>query len=91
MKRSFLAIAAVVAFAMSGAVFAAKINLNTADAATLADGIDGVGPTIAERIVAWREANGPFESIDQLVEVRGIGEKTLADNRENLSVEASSE
>lgn len=91
MKRSFLALSALAAFAVSGAIFAAEINLNTADAATLADGIDGVGPTIAERIVEWREANGPFESVDQLVEVKGIGEKTLADNRENLSVEASSE
>ena len=92
MKRNLLAtFVALVALVISGVAFAAKVNLNTADAQALADGINGVGPTIAERIVQWREDNGPFESIDQLVEVKGIGDKILDENRENLSVEASSE
>jgi competence protein ComEA len=83
--------AGLVALTLSGMAFAAKIDLNTADVTTLAEGISGVGPKLAERIVEWREQYGPFTSVDQLTEVSGIGEKILSDNQENLSVEASSE
>ncbi len=93
MKRSISVVlaSAVAALAFCGAALAAKVNLNTADAETLAAGIDGVGPKIAERIIEWRDEFGPFENVDQLAEVRGIGEKTVEANRENLTVEASSE
>lgn len=93
MNRKFKAAlsGALMALAFSGAALAAKVNINTASAEELASGISGVGPAIAERIIAWREQNGPFESVDQIVEVSGIGEKTLENNRENLSVEGSSE
>lgn len=64
------------------------VNLNTADAETLARELKGVGPAKAEAIVAWREANGPFSSPDEIVLVRGIGERVLEDNREFLEVEA---
>ncbi|MCL1869167.1 MAG: ComEA family DNA-binding protein [Promicromonosporaceae bacterium] len=53
------------------------VNLNTADAATL-DTLPGVGPAIAARIVAWREQNGAFASVDELDEVAGIGPAMLA-------------
>jgi competence protein ComEA len=58
----------------AGAVPGAKISLSTATAAQL-DGLDGIGPTLAQRIVAWRDAHGGFKSVDQLREVEGIGEK----------------
>ncbi|WP_425571859.1 helix-hairpin-helix domain-containing protein [Nocardioides dubius] len=54
------------------------VNLNTAGLAEL-DDLPGVGPVTAQAIVAWREANGGFRAVDQLLEVDGIGEKTLAD------------
>ena len=82
---------AIFGFALSGMALAAEININTADAQTLAQEINGVGPKIAERIIEWRQTNGPFESVEQLVEVRGIGEATLEKNRENLTIEGSSE
>lgn len=54
------------------------INLNTATLAQL-DDLPGVGPVTAQAIIDWREANGGFRAVDQLLEVDGIGEKTLAD------------
>lgn len=62
------------------------VDLNTADAATLARELKGIGPAKAEAIVAWREANGPFSSPEDIVLVRGIGERVLEDNREFLEV-----
>lgn len=50
----------------------AKVNINQADS-TLLQTLDGVGPATAEAIIAWRQANGKFSSIEQLMEVRGIG------------------
>jgi len=56
---------------------AQKLDINTATAAQLDDLLPGIGPEKARRIVAWRAANGPFQTIDQLLEVSGIGPKTL--------------
>lgn len=54
----------------------ALVNVNTASAAEL-ETLSGIGPALAQRIIAHREAVGPFQSIDDLVEVRGIGPRTL--------------
>lgn len=54
------------------------VNVNTADAATLAESLDGIGPSKASAIVAWREAHGPFKSVDDLGQIKGIGDETLA-------------
>lgn len=56
---------------------AARVNLNTADLAAL-DGLPGVGPVLAQRIIDWRTEHGRFTSVDELGEVSGIGEKLLA-------------
>ena len=56
------------------------VNVNTATAAEL-EALPGVGPVLAGRIVAWREANGPFPSIEILGEVAGIGDALLAQLR----------
>ncbi len=56
----------------------APVNLNTADL-TLLETLPGVGPVTAQAIVTWRESNGGFTAVDQLVDVDGIGEATLAD------------
>ncbi len=55
---------------------AAPVSLSTADAGTL-DGLPGIGPVLAQRIVDWRTAHGRFSSVDELAEVSGIGEKLL--------------
>jgi competence protein ComEA len=67
---------------------AERIDLNTADAAALAAGIEGIGPAKAAAIVAWRDAHGPFKTVDDLLLVRGIGQSTLDRNRERLTAGA---
>lgn len=64
----------------------AKINLNTADAQTLADKLNGVGLKKAQAIVAFREQHGPFKTVEELVNVPGIGEATLTKNRDLMSI-----
>ena len=55
---------------------AGKVNVNTAAAAQLSL-LPRVGPAVAERIIEYREANGGFKSLEDLMLVRGIGEKTF--------------
>lgn len=62
------------------------VNINNADAATLQRELNGVGKVKAEAIVAYREEHGPFASVDELLEVKGIGAATLEKNRDKLSV-----
>jgi competence protein ComEA len=52
------------------------VNVNTATAEQL-QMLPKIGPSLAERIIAFRETNGPFERVSELVAVRGIGEKSL--------------
>lgn len=62
------------------------VNINTADAALL-ETVPGIGPTIASRIIAYREENGPFERVDDLQKVAGIGPATLEQIRPYITVE----
>jgi len=59
----------------------AKISLASATVEQL-DGLDGIGPTLAKRIVEYRDSHGGFRSVEQLREVEGIGEKRFAALRE---------
>lgn len=63
-----------------GAVPGAPVDLNTATVAQL-DALPGVGPVIAARIVTWRQENGRFTTVDDLAEVQGIGDATMANLR----------
>ncbi|MRK02411.1 ComEA family DNA-binding protein [Aeromicrobium sp. S22] len=63
----------------------AKVNLNTATAEQL-DTLPGVGPVTAQAILGWREENGRFSSVDDLLDVKGIGEATLAELRDLVVV-----
>ncbi len=69
--------------AAAGAGPGVKIHLSTATPEQL-DGVDGIGPTLAERIVEYRDAHGGFRSLQELAEVEGIGEKRLSTLREAL-------
>ena len=74
--------ALLVSLALALPAFAATpVNVNKADAATLAKSLDGIGHTKAEAIVAWREAHGPFKKADDLKHVKGIGKATIERNR----------
>jgi competence protein ComEA len=64
-----------------------KVNINTADADTLQKELSGIGKSKAAAIIAYREANGTFTSVDELIEVKGIGKSLLDKNRDKLAVE----
>lgn len=61
------------------------VNINTADVATLAS-LSGIGESKAEAIVAYREANGPFASVESLAQVKGIGARTVEKNSSRLAI-----
>ena len=63
------------------------VNINSADAETLAQNLVGVGLSRAQEIVRYRDAYGPFYSVEDLLEVRGIGRSTLEKNRERITLE----
>ena len=68
-------------------VFAIEpVDINSADAQALAEAIKGVGLSRATAIVTYRDKHGAFESVDDLTLVRGIGAKTIDENRDALSV-----
>lgn len=66
------------------AAIAGPVDVNSADEQTLARELTGVGPAKARAIVEYREANGPFSSPEELLNVQGIGTRTLEDIRDDL-------
>lgn len=70
----------------SPAMAADKVDINTADAATLDETLANVGPTKAAAIIDYREAHGDFQSAEQLALVKGIGLKTIEKNRDRIEV-----
>jgi len=69
----------------SGGQARGKININTATAAEL-ETLPGIGPVLGQRIIDYREANGPFAAIEDIKSVRGIGEVTFEEIRESIFV-----
>jgi len=63
-----------------------KVNINTASVEEL-DALPGIGPTIAQRIVDYRTENGPFRSIEDLMQVKGIGAATFADLKDRVTIQ----
>jgi len=64
----------------------AKVNLNAADAETLRRDLFGIGAAKAKAIIAYRESNGPFTAVEELLEVKGVGRALLEKNRDRLSI-----
>ncbi|MDD1608649.1 MAG: helix-hairpin-helix domain-containing protein [Methylococcaceae bacterium] len=64
--------------------FAAPVNINTADAKTIADSLSGIGLKKAQAIIDYRTKNGNFKSIDDLSQVSGIGTKTIEKNKTDI-------
>jgi len=67
---------------------ATPVNINVADAHTLAVSLNGIGSSKAQAIVDFRTANGEFNSVSDLTMVKGIGERTILRNRDDLAVNA---
>ncbi|MDD3894931.1 MAG: helix-hairpin-helix domain-containing protein, partial [Syntrophomonadaceae bacterium] len=63
-----------------------KVNINKATAEELASNLNGIGPTLAQRIIDYRESNGAFKNIEEIKNVSGIGDKRYADIKEMIVV-----
>lgn len=64
-----------------------QVNINEADAATIADILVGIGVSRAAAIVEYREQHGDFTSLEQLIEVKGVGEATVFNNKDRIRFE----
>ena len=87
MRNAIASFIIALALGIAGAAFAGPVNINTADAPTLAKELDGVGLAKAKAIVEYREKNGLFRSADDLKKVIGIGPATVERNRARIVVD----
>lgn len=86
MKKSLLA-ALLLLSMLSGTVVAMDpVNVNTATAVELTK-LTNIGPAKAEAIIAYREAHGPFRSLQELTRVTGVGERTVEINLERITLD----
>ncbi|MEX0734315.1 MAG: helix-hairpin-helix domain-containing protein [Steroidobacteraceae bacterium] len=83
-----LGAALVAAILLAPNAIAGPVDVNTADAKTLARELHGIGMAKAEAIVSYRQKNGPFKSADDLAKVKGLGKKLIEQNKANLKFEA---
>jgi competence protein ComEA len=79
----------LVASLMPLMAWAGPVDINKADAATIAKELQGIGLSRAQAIVDFRSKNGTFKSADDLRKVKGIGAKTLELNRTNIRVDGA--
>lgn len=86
MRRS---VQALIVSLLPLAAWAGPVDINQADAATIAKELNGIGLSRAQAIVEYREKNGAFKSLDDLRKVKGIGAKTLEQNRSNIRFDAA--
>lgn len=85
-KKIILFAGAVLVSTFAFPSLAASVDVNTADAKTLAENLDGIGIAKAEAIVQYREEHGPFYSLSDLDEVYGIGPGLLQRNQKKISI-----
>ncbi len=84
MRRWLALILLCVPYGVAGAA----VDLNTADQSVL-ESLDGIGPARARAIIEHRHANGPFRTLDEVLEVKGIGPKTLERIRPHIVIKPS--
>jgi len=84
MKKMLKALTQTLVVSLPVASWAGPVNINTADAQTLAAELDGIGMARAEAIVADRERNGAFKSASDLARVKGVGDRIVAMNEGNI-------
>ena len=85
LRKLVLAMGAALLVSMNPLAWAGEpVNINLASAEAIAEALSGVGLAKANRIVEYREAYGPFEHVDELAAVRGIGQATVEKNRDAI-------
>ena len=84
--KTITTMAAAAAFVISSIASAAPVNINSASAEQIAEALTGIGMSKAQAIVDYREAYGLFSSADEIVFVRGIGDATYQDNKDDILV-----
>ena len=82
MKKLFLPLTFLLITSLS--TYAAPVDVNTANAEVLAESLAGVGPKIAEAIVEYRKEHGPYQSVNDLLNIKGIGPKVLEKNKNDI-------
>ena len=87
----FKLIHALIVTLVPALVWAGPVDINTADAATIAKELQGIGLSRAQAFVAYWVKNGAFRSADDLRKIKGIGAKVLDRNRANIKVDTKSE
>ena len=88
MRRFLRSLLLSLALSPLAAMALEPVNINSADAAAL-EQINGIGPAKAKAIIEYRKANGPFATVDDLTKVPGIGEKSLAHLKPQVTVGAT--
>jgi len=86
-KMSRIIVRSLIAALLPVGAWAGPVNINTADAKTIAKELDGIGPAKAQAIVDYRQKNGAFRSAEDLLKVDGIGAKVLEQNRGNIRLD----
>lgn len=84
LKKVLFIFALVVSFSVANAE---PVNINKADAKSIASALNGIGLKKAKAITLYREQNGPFKTVDDLAKVKGIGSKTIEKNRSDILLE----
>ena len=84
--KMFKALLVAVMLLSGGLVWAGSVNINTADAATLAEGLNGVGIKKAQAIVDYRKKHGAFKSINDLASVKGMSDKLIEKNKDVITL-----
>ena len=85
--KTIKTILSIILLSFSGLLYAAQVNINTADAETLSSELSGVGQSKAEAIVSYRQQHGPYSSVEELTNVKGIGTATVDKNKSKIILE----
>ena len=87
MKQHLLSLLLIFSLFAGNFLYADPVNINTATAEQIAENLQGIGIKKAQAIIQYRELNGKFDSAEDLLNVKGIGESTLRNNQDNLLFE----
>ena len=87
MQKILIILSLVFCLGFSGIILAAPVNINKASAEQLAENLNGIGIRKAQAIVQYRNKIGSFNSKEQLLNVKGIGESTIKKNEHNILIE----